>query len=134
MVIIRENKKPLEKTDEEPKPEQFNEMATSCNPKRNGGKYPMWIRVEYTNGEHKPPHAHLYSPSRKPSPATFITKFLITVNPPQRSDDIKVMKGKPPMPSEYAKMIIAWAKDSDNLGINNWLGLRRDWYGLENTF
>jgi len=119
---------------EKSKPYQFNEMATSCNPKRNGGKYPMWIRLEYTRGEHKPPHAHLYAPSRKPSPATLITKFLITVNPPQKPEDIQVMKGKPPVPAEYAKMIIAWAKESNRWGTNNWIKLLGSWDELEDTF
>jgi hypothetical protein len=40
MIILRENRLPF----------QFNEMATSCHPRSAGGKYPMWIRVEYTNG------------------------------------------------------------------------------------
>jgi hypothetical protein len=50
---------------QENKPQEFNEMATSCHPKSYGGKYPMWmIRVEYINGEHNPPHAHLYRPDQ----------------------------------------------------------------------
>jgi hypothetical protein len=112
---------------------KLNEMATSCHPKDNGGKYPMWIRVEYTDGEHKPPHAHLYKPEGKPSKKNLITKFIISKNAPQSLTDIQVMKGKPLIPSEYAKMIVQWAKDSDELGINNWLGLQRDWLGLEKT-
>jgi hypothetical protein len=91
----------------------------------------MWIRVEYTNGEHKPPHAHLYKPDQKPSPSNFITKFLITPNPPQKREDIQVMKSKPPVPPEYADLIINWAKDADKFGINNWTGLNHDWSGLE---
>jgi hypothetical protein len=116
------------------KPEQFNEMATSCHPKKNGGKYPMWIRVEYTNGEHKPPHAHLYSPEKRPSPNTLITKFLISEKPPQKPKDIKVMQGKPPVPSKYAQYIVEWAKDIRRPGVDNWTGLLIDWDGLENTF
>ena len=116
------------------KPQQFNEMATSCHPKDNGGKYPMWIRVEYTDGEHKPPHAHLYSPSKRPSSTTFITKFLITQTPPQKPEDVKAMKGKPSVPVEYAKLIVEWAKDKRSTGVNNWDALRTDWDGLEKTF
>jgi hypothetical protein len=112
---------------------KLDEMATSCHPKDNGGKYPMWIRVEYTNGEHEPPHAHLYRPEGKPSKKNLITKFLILKNAPQSPSDIQVMRGKPPVPSEYAKMIIQWAKDTNELGLNNWLGLQNDWLGLEKT-
>lgn len=116
------------------KPEQFNEMATSCHPKDKGGKYPMWIRVEYTDGEHRPPHAHLYSPSRSPSPATLLTKFLITDSPPKKPEDVKAMKGKPLVPTEYAKMIVNWAKDNRRAGVSNWIALQIDWDGLEKTF
>jgi hypothetical protein len=116
------------------KPSTFNEMATSCHPKAQGGKYPMWIRVEYTQGEHTPPHAHLYRPDGRPSSKSFVTKFLITDAPPRQISDVQSMKGKPSVPEEYAKLIIVWAKDKDKLGINNWLGLRRDWEGLELTF
>ena len=122
MVIIQEEK-----------PQNFNEMATSCHPKDKGGRYPMWIRVEYTDGEHSPPHAHLYSPEQRPSKKTLITKFLITDNPPKKQN-IQVMKGKPLVPSTYAKLIEEWAGDSDEDGINNWAGLKRDWRGLEKTF
>jgi len=118
----------------EKKPEQFNEMATSCHPKSNGGKYPMWIRVEYTNSEHNPPHAHLYSPDQRPSPASLITKFLITPSPPKRISDIKAMKGKPEVPPKYALMIINWAKDKRKSNVNNWIALQIDWQGLKDTF
>jgi hypothetical protein len=116
------------------KPFQFNEMATSCHPKDKGGRYPMWIRVEYTDGEHNPPHAHLYPPGQKPSKRSLITKFLILDSPPRQISDIKVMKGKPQVPTEYANLIVQWAKDKNELGINNWVGLRNDWNGLEKTF
>lgn len=116
------------------KPFVFNEMATSCHPRDEGGKYPMWIRVEYTNGEHSPPHAHLYKPEQKPSRNSLITKFLISRAAPQNPNDLQVMRGKPLIPSEYAKMIIQWANDANELGINNWLGLQNDWLGLEKTF
>ena len=119
-------------TEEEEK--KLSEMATSCHPKKNGGKYPMWIRVEFTNGEHKPPHAHLYSPEQKPSLKTLITKFLITEQPPKKAEDLKEMKGKPQIPAKYAKLIIAWAKDNDEDNLNNWKGLRRDWRSVENSF
>jgi len=119
---------------EDTRPQNFNEMATACHPKDKGGKYPMWIRVEYTEGEHRPPHAHLYQPDQKPSKKSLITKFLITQNAPQKPFDIRVMKGKPSMPIEYANLIIAWAKDKDEYNINNWDGLKRDWLGLEKTF
>lgn len=115
-------------------PQNFNEMATSCHPKDNGGRYPMWIRVEYTNGEHNPPHAHLYSPDQRPSKKSLITKFLITSRAPGRNDEVPVMKGKPPVPNNYADLIKNWALDHDKWGINNWLGLLRDWDGLEKTF
>jgi hypothetical protein len=123
MVIVKEDK-----------PEQFNEMATSCHPKDNGGKYPMWIRVEYTNREHQPPHAHLYSPDQRPSPKSLITKFVISQNAPTKSEDIKVMKGKPPVPADYAKLIIDWSKDKGKRSVNNWDRLWIDWDGLEKTF
>ena len=119
---------------EERKPQQFNEMATSCHPKDKGGRYPMWIRVEYTDGEHNPPHAHLYWPEQRPSKKNLITKFLITDNPPQKSEDLKVMKGKPSIPPEYAKLIVAWAKDIRRAGVSNWVALQIDWDGLEKTF
>jgi hypothetical protein len=122
MIIVQENK-----------PQEFNEMATSCHPKSYGGKYPMWIRVEYTNGEHSPPHAHLYRPDQKPSKDSLLTKFLITDNPPKRVADIKVMKGKPLVPPDYADLIVKWAKDT-RIGVNNWIALRLDWQGLEDTF
>jgi hypothetical protein len=118
----------------EEKPQNFNEMSTSCHPKDNGGKYPMWIRMEYTNGEHSPPHAHLYKPEGKPSKKNLITKFLISKNAPQSPSDIQVMRGKSPVPPEYAKMIVQWAGDTNEVGINNWLGLQNDWLGLEKTF
>jgi hypothetical protein len=92
-------------------PQHLQEMATSCHPKDHGGKYPMWIRVEYTNGEHTPPHAHLYTPDQKPSSKNLITKFLITENPPQIISDLKVMKGRPSIPKNYAELIIEWAED-----------------------
>ena len=124
-----------EKDDEsEGKPYQFNEMATSCHPKDKGGKYPMWIRIEYTDGEHLPPHAHLYQPDQKPSKKSLITKFKISEKAPTKPADIEVMPKRDPVPSDYAWMIIRWAKDKDELGINNWLGLRRDWEGLAKTF
>ena len=118
----------------EKKPESFNEMATSCHPKDKGGKYPMWIRVEYTDGEHSPPHAHLYRPDQRPSPSSLITKFLITSAVPKKPEDIKVMKGKSPVPPMYADFIIAWAKDKSKRGTNNWIKLWDDWDGLEKTF
>jgi hypothetical protein len=114
-------------------PKEFNEMATSCHPAYKGGKYPMWIRVEYTNGEHNPPHAHLYSPEGKPSPGSLITKFLITDKPPIIKTGVPVMKGKPPVPTKYVDLIIKWAKDT-RLGVNNWTALKLDWQGLEDTF
>jgi hypothetical protein len=112
----------------------LNEMATSCHPKNYDGKYPMWIRVEYTDGEHSPPHAHLYWPEQKPSKNSLITKFLITDNPPRTPSDIKPMKGKPPVPVEIANLIVAWAKDKTKAGTNNWTALRDDWEHLEMTF
>jgi hypothetical protein len=118
----------------EEKPQNFNEMATSCHPRDNGGKYPMWIRVEYTNGEHNPPHAHLYNPEGMPSKKSLITKFLISDKAPTKPVDIEVMRGKPPVPFDYAWMIIRWAKDHDKHGVNNWQGLWHDWDGLEKTF
>jgi hypothetical protein len=123
-MIIITNKKPF----------KFNEMATSCHPKNYGGKYPMWIRVEYTDGEHTPPHAHLYRPDQKPSKKSLITKFLITENSPKQVSDVKPVKGKPPVPPDYAKLIVQWAKDIRNRGINNWDALWIDWEGLEDTF
>jgi hypothetical protein len=119
--------------DEQSKPQEFNEMATSCHPKNYGGKYPMWIRVEYTDGEHSPPHAHLYASDQKPSKGNLITKFLITDNPPRKADDIKVMKKQPPVSLYYADLIIKWAKDT-RIGFNNWDALRLDWKGLEDTY
>jgi hypothetical protein len=120
-------------TFQEHSPQKFNEMATSCHPKSHGGKYPMWIRVEYTNGEHSTPHAHLYRPDQKPSKDSLITKFLIAKIPPKRASDIRVMKGKPPVPPDYAELIVNWAKDT-RIGVNNWTALRLDWQGLEDTF
>ena len=119
---------------QEKMPENFNEMATSCHPKDNGGKYPMWIRVEYTDGEHYPPHAHLYKPDSKPSKKSLITKFLISASAPTKPSDILVMSKQPPVPIDYANLIIKWAKGKDELGIGNWLGLWRDWNGLAKTF
>jgi hypothetical protein len=118
---------------EKAKPEQFNEMATSCHPKRNGGKYPMWIRVEYTNGEHFPPHAHLYYPDQRPSKKSLITKFIISDKAPVSPLDIKVMKGQPAVPIEFANLIVNWAENKNSLGINNWLALRNDWQGLADS-
>jgi hypothetical protein len=118
----------------EAKPFQFNEMATSCHPKDNGGKYLMWIRVEYTDGEHSPPHAHLYEPNQRPSRNSLITKFKISDKAPTKPDDIEVMPRKPPVPFDYAWMIIRWAREKNKLGINNWTALRNDWLGLEKTF
>jgi len=116
------------------RPFQFNEMATSCHPKNYGGKYPMWIRVEYTDGEHNPPHAHLYSPDQSPSKRSLITKFKISISAPKKPSDIGVMRGQNPLPLDYAKLIIQWAKDKNEFGVNNWVGLRTDWEGLEDTF
>ena len=42
------------------------------------------------------------------------------------------MKGEKEVPSEYAKLIIEWAADSER-GINNWDGLIRDWERFENA-
>jgi hypothetical protein len=119
---------------EEDRPYKFNEMATSCHPRDNGGKYPMWIRVEYTDGEHGPPHAHLYLPDQRPSRKSLITKFKISEKPPTKPVDLEVMPGKPSVPFDYAWMIIRWAKDKNKLGINNWLRLRNAWLELEDTF
>jgi hypothetical protein len=118
----------------ENKPQNFNEMATSCHPKDNGGKYPMWIRVEYTLGEHKPEHAHLYSPEGMPSKKSLITKFLISDKAPTKPVDIEVMRGKPQVPFDYAWKIIRWAKEANKRGVNNWDRLLDDWDGLEKTF
>jgi hypothetical protein len=115
-------------------PQHLQEMATSCHPGDHGGKYPMWIRVEYTNGEHNPPHAHLYTPDKKPSSQSLITKFLITENPPQKIQDIQIMKEKPPIPKDYAELIIKWAEDVRRGHTTNWEGLWIDWDGLEKTF
>jgi hypothetical protein len=123
-MIIITNKKPF----------KFNEMATSCHPKDKGGRYPMWIRVEYTDGEHNPPHAHLYRPDQKPSKRSLITKFLISTTAPRKPGDLETMPGKNPIPPDYAKLIVEWARDRNELGINNWIGLRNDWNGLEKTF
>jgi hypothetical protein len=111
----------------------LNEMAVACHPRDKGGKYPMWIRVEYTNGEHNPPHAHLYSSGQKPSSKTLITKFLITRKAPTKPADIEVMNGREKVPFDYAWMIIRWAKEKDEDGLNNWVGLKRDWRGLAKT-
>jgi hypothetical protein len=112
----------------------LREMATRCHPSANGGRFPMWICVEYTDGEHNPPHAHLYCPDVKPSRRGLVTKFLITVNPPRTKADIQVMKGWPPMPNEYANMLIEWAKEKTQRGTNNWKALWEDWDGLEASF
>ena len=114
--------------------EILHEMATACSPRDDGGKYPMWIIVQFGKGEHGPPHAHLYGAERKPSSKTLVTKFLITDNPPGEKDAIRVMKGFPAVPSKYEKMIKDWAKGKDKFGINNWIGLRRDWENAEKTF
>jgi hypothetical protein len=90
----------------------------------------MWIRVEYTRGEHNPPHAHLYRPDQRPSSRSLITKFLISENPPRNPEAIKVMRGKPPVPKEYAELIVKWAKDTTARGMNNWEALWHDWEGL----
>lgn len=119
---------PLEESD------MLREMATNCHPKSYGGKYPMWIRVEYTNGEHKPPHAHLYWPEQKPSKKSLITKFIITDNLPKEPSDVKPMKGKPPVPPEIANLIVAWAKNKTKRGVNNWDALWDAWEQLEMTF
>jgi len=119
---------------EDTRPQNFNEMATTCHPKDNGGRFPMYIRVEYTNGEHSPPHAHLYGAEKKPSKATLITKFLITPTPPQRNDVVGVMKGYPEVPPKYASLIKEWAKGKNRFGVNNWVNLLIDWDGLEKTF
>ena len=122
MVIFKENI-----------PKNFNEMATSCHPKKNGGRYPMWIRVEFTNGEYKPPHAHLYSPEMRPSPRSLLTKFLIIATLPQKDEDILVMKGWPSVPSVYAKLIVDWAKEKED-NVSNWAKLKIHWQGLEDSF
>jgi hypothetical protein len=109
----------------------LNEMATACHPKYKGGKYPMWIRVEYTQGEHTPPHAHLYSPGRKPSAKTLITKFELSDKPPAKRGDIQPMPRKSPVPPAYEDLIIAWAKDSTRRGTNNWDALWDAWDELE---
>jgi hypothetical protein len=119
---------------DEDKPQEFNEMATSCYPSDNGGKYPMWIRVEYTDGEHNPPHARLYRPDQRPSRESLITKFKISEKPPTRPANIEFLRGSPSVPFDYGWMIIRWAKDHDKHGINNWQGLWHDWDGLEKTF
>jgi hypothetical protein len=124
-VIIYKENKPINVLDE---------MATVCHPKAGGGMYPMFIRVEYTDGEHNPPHAHLYSPNKKPSKESLITKFLITSSPPREPEHIKVMKGKPEVPSVYAKFIIDWAKDKNKAKVNNWKALLTAWEQLEMTF
>ena len=113
--------------------DNLHEMATSCTPKNYGGKYPMWIIVQYTQGEHLPPHAHLYKPDQRPSKSSLITKFIISKNAPKKLADIKTMKGKPPVPKEYADLIILWAKDKRKSGTNNWIALLDDWQGLEDT-
>ncbi len=112
--------------------EHLQEMAIPCNPIRDGGKYPMWIKIPYSQTEHPPAHAHLYGPGKKPTPQNFITRFVITDNPPKNKSDIKVMKGEKEMPSEYAKLIIEWAADSEG-GINNWEGLKNDWDDFESA-
>ena len=95
-----------EKLEEEMPPneglEHLQEMAIPCNPIRDGGKYPMWIQIPYSRTEHPPAHAHLYGSGRKPTKANFITKFIISDNPPKEKSDIKVMKGEKEVPSEYA--------------------------------
>jgi len=93
----------------------------------------MWIRVEYTDGEHLPPHAHLYEPDQKPSKSSLITKFIISEKPPKKIIDIEVIKGKPPVPPKYAELIIKWARDKRATGVNNWIALRTDWEGLKDS-
>ena len=112
--------------------EHLQDLAIPCNPIRHGGKYPMWIIIPYSQTEHLPAHAHLYSSGKKPTKANFITKFIISDNPPKEKSDIKVMKGEKEVPSEYAKLIIEWAADSER-GINNWDGLIRDRERCENA-
>jgi hypothetical protein len=112
----------------------INEMATVCHPRKYGGAYPMWIRVEYTDGEHNPPHAHLYRPGQKPSAEGLITKFLITDSPPRSREHIKTMRGKPAMPPVYADMIIEWARGKNKAGVNNWKALLTAWEQLEASF
>ena len=110
----------------------LQEMAISCDPYVKGGKYPMWIQIPYSRTEHPPAHAHLYGSGRKPTKANFITRFIISDDPPKEKSDIKVMKGEKEMPSEYAELIIEWAADSER-GENNWDRLKNDWDDFEST-
>ena len=101
--------------------DNLEEMAIPCSPKKNGGKYPMWIKIPYSKDEHPPAHAHLYA-----TDSTFITKFKITDKAPVRNSDIQVMPKCEKVPSKYCELLIEWAKDSQN-GINNWERLKSDW-------
>ena len=102
--------------------DKFEEMAIPCSPIKNGGKYPMWIKIPYSKEEHPPAHAHLYPSGKKPS----ITKFKISETPPQNLSDFEVMPKCNAMPKYYGELIIEWAKDSQN-NINNWERLKSDW-------
>jgi hypothetical protein len=124
-MIVYENDKPVD---------VINETATACHPKANGGQYPMWIQVKYTDNERTPPHAHLYSPDQRPSKSSLITKFLITPSAPRKKEDVKVMKGMPPVLPAYAQMIIDWARGKTKSGTNNWTALCTAWEQLEMTF
>jgi hypothetical protein len=109
----------------------INEMATACHPRYRGGRYPMWIRIECTQGEHTPPHAHLYSPGQKPSSGTLISKFQLSDKPPMKRGALKSMPRQPAVPPEYEDMIIAWARDRTRRGTNNWDALWDAWDELE---
>ena len=112
--------------------DHLQEMAIPCDPYVKGGKYPMWIQIPYNKTEHPPAHAHLYGSGKKPTKDNFITRFIITDNPPKKKSDLKVMKGENEVPNDYAKLIIEWAADSEE-GVNNWVGLKRDWKRFENA-
>jgi hypothetical protein len=94
----------------------------------------MWIQIKRTDKELYPAHAHLYRPVKTVRRRSLITKFLISEIAPKEPSDIAVFPGRPPMPPKYALMIIQWAKDNNELGINNWISLLHDRDGLEKTF
>ena len=117
--------------------EKMNEISVNCRPTDYGGKYPFWINIPYTDGEHRPPHAHLWKGSNLKT-AILIGKFEITKETPKNKNDVKILKDFSGM-NKYKDAICNWANeyiednDFNDIRLTNWQQLKLDWVSFEKT-
>jgi hypothetical protein len=114
--------------------ESLKEMAV-VGFKQATPKWPgMKIEVETSefHGTGEEAHAHLYPANHKSGDKKdLITRFALTDEPPETSEDVRVIKGNPPLTIDYKNAIFQWSQENNKRGINNWIATLITWDAIQ---